>query len=164
MILSQLLKIFFLILFATNVYAREQLVDLSEQAVPVLNDELNRMNENIDNKVRDKGDSTAVDFTQAVLTTDATWRDLNLSTKIPLGTKWVILAVELKDDAAGSYLMFRKNGYYNSNNISQLATQVANVSVYGDLMIQVDSNRIIEYKASNLAFTNINIKIKGVIK
>ena len=155
---------FILILVSSFAWAREPLVDFSEESMSILNQELTKTEDTLRKKVTDSGDSTAVDFTQANLVTDATWRDLNLSTKIPLGTRWVILAVELKDDAAGSYLMFRKNGYYNSNNVSQLATQVANVSVFSDMFVQVDNDRIIEYKGSNLAFVAINIKIKGVVR
>ncbi len=164
MMWNHLYKILIILLISVNCYATEQLTDFSDNSLPILNDELKKIDDKVSNKVADKGDSSAVDFTQANLTTDGTWRDLDLSAKIPKGIKWVILAVELKDDAASSSLSFRKNGYYNTNNISQIATQVANVSTYGDLIVQVDKDGKVEYKTSNVVFTTINIKIKGMIR
>lgn len=145
-------------------YAKDNLADFSDSSLPILNNELRQLNENIDKKIKDQGDSTSVDFAVGDLTTDGTWNDLDLSSLIPKDARWVILQVEVKDDAAGSVMQFRKNGNYNAINISQIATQVANVSTYADLMVQVDTKGKIEYKGSNLAFTTINITIKGYMK
>lgn len=153
-----------IVLLATPCFARDQIVDFSDNSLPKINDELRQVNDNIDNKVRDEGDTTAVNFALASFTTDGAWHDLDLSRIIPKGVKWVILQVEVKDGAAGSTMLFRKNGNYGAINISSIATQVANVSTYADLMVQVDKDGKIEYKGSNLVFTTINVTVKGTIK
>lgn len=153
-----------LILLSSPCYALEKIEDFTDNSLPVLNEEMKRIDDKINNKIRDIGDSTAVDFTEADLTTDGTWYDLDLSSVIPKGAKWVILAVEVKDNAAASELLFRKNGYYNDKNVGRIATQVANISTYSDIIVQVDKDGKIEYKGSNLAFTAINITVKGTMK
>ena len=163
-ILSQWCEILIILLISVNCYATEQLTDFSDESLPILNNELKKIDDKVSNKIADEGDSSAVDFTASNLTTDATWRDLDLSTKIPKGVKWVILQVEVKDDATASELSFRKNGYYNTVNIGRIATQVANVSNYGDIVVQVDKDGKIEYKGSNLTFTTINITIRGYFR
>jgi hypothetical protein len=148
-------------LFSGVACAREQITDFTEASLPILNDELQRLSDDINKKVTSSNDKTAVDFAVGAFTTDATWRDL---AKIPEGTKGVLLSVEVKDDAAGSYIMFRRNGFYNAINVATIATQVANVSNFGELFVPVDNDRKVEYKGSNLAFVTINVTIRGYIK
>lgn len=109
----------------------------------------------------DRGDPSAADFTQATLTTDATWRDLDLSSIIPESAVAVLLAVDIRDDAVGSSLLFRKNGNANNKTISGLNTQVLNVTLYSDCVVFCDTARIIEYYGANVTFTAINITVKG---
>lgn len=146
---------------ANSAFAVDIITDYSENTVLTLNENFRKLEDRINNLGGNRGDPSAVDFTQAVLTTDNTWRDLDLSNIIPQGTKAVLLYVKLTDDAAGSELSFRKNGNYNAINISTVATQVVNISVYADVFVFCDTNRKIEYKGSNLAFTAISISIKG---
>jgi hypothetical protein len=108
----------------------------------------------------DRGDPSAADFTQASLTTDATWRDLDLSAIVPDGAKAVCLYVNVVDDTV-NYVGFRKNGNSNANNISIVRAQVANVAVAGILTVELSSARVIEYIASNVTFTTIAITVKG---
>lgn len=109
----------------------------------------------------DRGDPSSWDFTEADLTTDATWRDLDLSSIVPAGTTQVRMTVMMTDDAAGNILQFRKNG--NSNEIAKqiLRTQVANIPTGDDIEVACDSNRVIEYYASNTTFTSIYIAVTG---
>jgi len=127
----------------------------------ILNDFMQRaVGDNIVNYV-DRGDPTAYDFTEASLTTDGTWVDLNLSAIIPVGTKAVLIYFEIKDDAVESYLSFRKNGNSNVYNSLSQYTQVVSKYVSQEGIVVVDNNRTIEYQASNLTFTNINVLIRG---
>jgi hypothetical protein len=112
-----------------------------------------------------RGDATDYDYNETgsktVLNTDGTWRDLDLSTVVPNGAREVLLSVSLIDDVYGSILRFRKNGDSNTYNVSDIATQVANVQICADLIVYCDTNRVIEYYGSNVAFTSIRITIKG---
>src|SRR3990167_1403641 len=138
--------------------------EYAEQTLPLLNENFNKLNDNDLKHLENRGDPTAADFTQANLTTDNTWRDLDLSGTGPKGAKAVFLFVKLTDDAAGSELSFRKNGNFAAINISTIATQVVNVSVYADLMVFLDTDGKVEYRGSNLAFTAITITVKGWLK
>lgn len=109
----------------------------------------------------DRGDPADWDYTQADLTTDGTWRDLDLSSIVPDGAKAVLLYVELLDDSVGAHIRFRKNGNSNSINISRVRTQITNLFIDQDLVIPCDANRIIEYNTSPIVFTTIRITVKG---
>ncbi len=109
----------------------------------------------------DRGDPSANDFTQADLTEDATWRDLDLSSVVPAGAIAVHLSYTIEDDAVESRLSFRKNGNVNEFNRSNIRTQVADILNDGDTVVSCDANRIIEYYATNTTWTSIAIKIRG---
>lgn len=108
-----------------------------------------------------RGDPAAADYTVASFTTDATWRDKDLSAIVPAGATKVRLWIELMDGVAGSYLVFRKNGNSNNYNLAGDSTQVANIAKYFNADVECDANRVIEYNGSNLTFTNINVTICG---
>lgn len=109
----------------------------------------------------DRGDPASVDVAVGSLTTDGSWHDLDLSSIVPAGASFVVLYVELKDDAASSSILFRKNGNSNAMNVGAITTQVANILTRGDIIVACDSNRVIEYLTSNLTFDTINITVKG---
>ncbi len=113
-------------------------------------------------KYVDRGtDTGSSDFTQSSLTTDATWRDLDLSSIVPAGAVAVVLRVMLYDDVAGSYLAFRKNGSTNEVAISPVRTQVASVYNDGVLIVSCDDSRMVEYKGSAVTFSSIDITVLG---
>jgi hypothetical protein len=109
----------------------------------------------------DRGDPSAFDFTQANLTTDGNWHDLDLSSIVPTGAKAVLLFVQVNDDDGNNYVAFRKNGNTNSINISGAKGITANQTNSFDLTVPCDSNRIIEYATVNTTYTTINIVVKG---
>lgn len=109
----------------------------------------------------DRGDPASVDFQVGDLVTDGTWRDLDLSSIVPVGATAVSLKVALQDDAVNSAVLFRKNGNSNIFTSPAIDTQVANVTIRSNLIVSCDTNRIIEYNASNLTFTTINITVLG---
>lgn len=110
----------------------------------------------------DRGEGSAMDKAVGDFTTDNTWRDWDISAIVPKNAKAAFINIEIKDDAAGSKMDFRRNGNTDATySISSIATQVANVSVYGSLIVPVHSDRIIEYRGSNLAFITINAFVKG---
>lgn len=109
----------------------------------------------------ERGDPAAHDVELAALTTDGTWRDLDLSSIAPAGAVAVLLRVRVRDDAAGSELMLRENGNSNGINVAIVNTQVANVTAYADVWVALDSNRVVEYWATNTTWTSIYINVCG---
>jgi len=109
----------------------------------------------------DRGDPAAYDFAVGDFTTDGTWNDLDLSGIVPAGAKAVHLFMVLVDDAAGSLLLFRKKGNTSIFNVAGGSTQVVGVDFDCDIIVSCDANRVIGYYGSNLAFTTINLVVKG---
>lgn len=109
----------------------------------------------------DRGDPAAYDFTQATLTQDNAWHDLDLSAIVPAGTRAVNLNLRGRHSSTGKELLFRANGNVNYHNASGLRTVVGSLYLYNEITIALDSNRIIEYKAMSPNWTNISISVKG---
>lgn len=109
----------------------------------------------------DRGDPSGWDYQVSDLTTDNTWRDLDLSLIVPEGAKAVLLSVAIKDAVADSWVSFRKNGNTNNYNLNAFRTQVANIQIRQTLIVACDTDRKIEYKGKNLTFTTLNILVIG---
>lgn len=111
----------------------------------------------------DRGDPNAWDFTLGNLTTDGTWRDLDLSGIVAAGgaNRLVKISVEITDDAVGYTFAFRQNGRTNAYAQAGRKTQVANQSFQATLDVLCDANRKIEYYASNTTWTSINLVVRG---
>jgi hypothetical protein len=109
----------------------------------------------------DRGDPSAYDFTEATLTTDATWNDLDLSSIVPKGAVEVRLYFRIKAATVGRHLLFRENGNANAINRGGAITQVANEWAYGETNVTLDKNCVIEYYGSNITFTEIDIVVRG---
>jgi len=110
----------------------------------------------------DRGDPASVDFATGDLTTDETFRDLDLSSIInDSGAKLVLMHLFIQDDAAGSRIMFRKKGNSNQLSRSNIRTQVADIPNDFDIIVACDTNQVVQYKATNVAFTFITITVKG---
>jgi len=67
----------------------------------------------------------------------------------------------VQDDAAGNTFGLRKNGNSNNENATYVTTQVANVIMRGEAIVACDSNRIVEYYASNTTWTAIGLTVRG---
>lgn len=111
----------------------------------------------------DRGDVSEPDLNRSLITQDGNWYDWNISSIVPVGTKSVILNMYGYDNAAGTWIMFRKNGYTtNTNNIGGMVCPVANVFNLNQATIPVDENRIIEYRsASGRSWDDLRITIIG---
>ena len=106
--------------------------------------------------------ATTHDIDEGDLTEDGTWKidGLDLSAIVPDGAKAVVLGVRMADDAANSILQIRQN-VTAAGVVKNLTTQVANIEVEGHATLGIDSNRLMDYSASNLAFTYIRITVLG---
>ena len=108
----------------------------------------------------DRGDPSDYDFDKDDLTTDLTWRDLDLSSIVPEGAQLIHIRVRLASfDLAG--LQFRKKGNTNTINTVTTKIQVANIYYYEDFFVACDNNRKIQYLASDVTWTNLDIAIRG---
>ena len=108
-----------------------------------------------------RGDPTTNDFSQANLTTDETWNELDLSAIVPAGAVSVYIKVYMQDDAANTLLDFRKAGNSNARNTQKIRTQVANVGVDNNFIVDCDAARKIEYYGTNTAIDAIAIVVCG---
>lgn len=98
----------------------------------------------------DRGDPSSVDFTSATITMDAAWHDMDLSSIIPDGVKTILMRVLMYTSSGNQMaLYFRKNGNTNSNNKASIITPGASKYVTQDLIVSVDSSRIVEYYCTN---------------
>ena len=115
------------------------------------------------NSFVNRGDPAATDFAVGDFTTDGTWRTLDIAaTGIPASAKAVLLQLEIGDDAAASLFMVRTGGQSNAINIALTYTQVSGVLKGNSIVIPMNgSNTNIEYWASNLTWTTINLDIGG---
>lgn len=109
----------------------------------------------------DRGDPASIDFTLTSFTTDGTWRDFNLSSIAPAGAKAVLLRVDIRDDLTESVFQLRENGNSSIINVATLVVLVANIKHYADIIVSLDTNRIIEYFATNTTWTSINVTVAG---
>lgn len=85
---------------------------------------------------------------------------LDLSAIVPVGAITVHLGVFVNDDAANSEFRIRQNGV-NVRNWIAIRTQVANVTISKESFIDVDPDRLLDYKGDNLAFISIDVVVLG---
>lgn len=113
----------------------------------------------------DRGDPSAVDFSIGDFTKDGVYHDLDLSSIVPAEAagKRVHVTVALRKSVdGGSSFALRENGNSNSINFAGADCNDANKTTYHDLWVICDSNRIIEYVATNIAtWTTMNLTVRG---
>jgi hypothetical protein len=109
----------------------------------------------------DRGDPSSHDFSKTDFTTDATWRDLDLSSIVPAGAKMVNLIIYGYGDTANATMSIRKNG--NSNAIVALSgtTPAVGIAFLNVGVIACDSSRVVEYNISNITWTALNLSVAG---
>jgi len=108
-----------------------------------------------------RGDAAGADWDETTLITDNTWRDLDCSSVVPADAKAILFRVLMVDNAADSTFRLRKNGYTNAVNISRTVTQVANQVVCADMIVECDSDRIVEFSAEDVTWVSIDLTIAG---
>lgn len=109
----------------------------------------------------DRGDPDSYDFRVADFTTNDNWYDLDLSSIVPSGAKAVVFTYWLEDDVVSSRIYFRKNGNSYSRAVGKARVIVADQEHWGTIIVPCDSNRIIEYRATNTTFTRLDIVVTG---
>lgn len=108
-----------------------------------------------------RGDPIGHDFDKTDFITDYTWRTLDLSSLVPAGAKAVLLLNDIKDNTIGMTFFMRRNGQSYAKNNSGITTQVANHYFRGSVVVALDENRIIEYRASAGTWDFIFLTVRG---
>ena len=109
----------------------------------------------------DRGDPSDWDFTVSTFTTDATWRDLNVSSIVPAGAQALMFLLQVQVDVINAEIRFRKKSISNVFNSERVISQVADQRIYYNLLVFCDSNRVIQYYATNETFAGIYMVING---
>lgn len=112
----------------------------------------------------DRGDPAAVDKAIGDFTTDATWRDLDLSSIVPDGAKAIALQVAVRNNTQPNGVQFRKKGNSNTINVSYVRISVNDVIVNQDVIVPCSTARVIQYNADNVTWTTLNVTVKGYFK
>jgi len=109
----------------------------------------------------DRGDPAAADYLVTGLTTDGTWRTLDLSGIIPACAVAVHLKTRLQAAPTGNRIRFRKKG--NTNEISTLSfpNLAPNVIHRPEGICAVGGSREIEYNADNISWSVLSILVRG---
>ncbi len=114
-------------------------------------------------QLADRGDPAAFDYTEADLTMNAAWHDLDVSAiVVDVDASWVLLRVVLSDANIADNINFRKNGNANAIAVQGVVAQVANQNVDQIILVPCDTSQVIEYMA-NAALGSCDIVVMGWI-
>jgi hypothetical protein len=111
----------------------------------------------------DRGGLSSPDYSIGDLTTDGTWRDLDLSSIVPAGATHIELTVQIWDESTDVRIRFRENGISGEYNVAEVRTHTAWITSNGRFLVKCDSNRVIEYFATNTTISGIYISVTGWI-
>lgn len=109
----------------------------------------------------DRGLFNGDDFSQADLIADGSWRDLDLSSIIPVGTKAVHLHVRGADAIVGKILHICPSGIDTIAGHCSLRNQVANINIVNHRVVGVSADRKIAYKMPPPIWDVLVIGVKG---
>ena len=112
----------------------------------------------------DRGDPANHDFDKTDLTMDGAFHELDLSGIVDVGAVSVVIKADIVYTAANSSLSLRKLGNSNTKNIGSIVTQVNGAGISGHFVIALTAARKIEYMASAVVWTAINITVVGWLK
>lgn len=111
----------------------------------------------------DRGDPAFPDFSLVQLITDGAWHDLDLSGIVPVGTKFVDISTIMQQALPDATLIYRAKGNTNQQNSLRQQTQASGILISIRGFVLVDTNRVIEYWASNVTWSVMNTTICGWI-
>lgn len=109
----------------------------------------------------DRGDPAAYDYAKTDLTTDGAWHDLDLSLLVPAGAKAVLFVGHVEGNGVDWAIMFRKKGNTNEINHGGMETVRAGVERCRLIVCSIDTNRVLQYKADNKAWTTLDLAVRG---
>lgn len=109
----------------------------------------------------DRGDPATPDFAVGDFLQDGAWHEKNLSAIVPVEAKAILIRLKLTGPVINSSVAFRERGNFNEENVSKATIQVAPIETNQDMVFSIDPTRIIDYKASNVVFFEIELTVKG---
>jgi len=107
-----------------------------------------------------RGDPAAWDWSVGNFTTNGLWQNLDLSGIIAEGSKRVEFRYAIGDGSSLEFYL-RKNGNSNAVNIDAATTLHATMPTRGTFRVDCDSNRQIQYWATNASWNVINLVVSG---
>ena len=114
-------------------------------------------------QLAERGDPAAYDYTEAGLTMDNAWHNLDVSAiVVDTDASWVLLYVVLNDPNVGDNILFRKDGNANAIAAPGLIAKVANQDISAEILVPCSTSQVIEYKA-NAALASCDIVVMGWI-
>jgi hypothetical protein len=109
----------------------------------------------------DRGDPSDWDWEETDLTTDATWRDLDCSSIVPVGATHIAFRGYI-NSSANDYFQIRKNGNSNAYTAQTMTCQRTGAIEFS-WIVPCDTSRVVEYLATNTSWTGIKIVVTGWI-
>lgn len=109
----------------------------------------------------DRGDPADYDYVKEDLTIDGAWHDLDLSEIVSEKAKAVFIVGHLMGNGIDWTIMFRKKGNANEVVHGGMETIRALVERHRSLIVALDDNRFIQYKADNQAWDTLSLAVKG---
>ncbi len=109
----------------------------------------------------DRGDPAAGDFSQADLTMNDAFHDLNLSAIVPTNAQAVILSIfAITPGSGGGSIVFRKKGSSNQKNVGGCIPNVAATAYLFETTVAIGPSGIIQYKVE-VEYSLISITVRG---
>lgn len=108
-----------------------------------------------------RGDNAVPDFAIGDLTTDATWRALDLSAIIPTNATAIDLNILTMANAVSKSVLFKPNLTAGTANQAGFYTQVANQTIQHNLTLPIDQSRTIYYNIAPAVWPFLSISING---
>jgi len=109
----------------------------------------------------DRGDISSVDYTKDTLTTDGTWKDLDISGVVGVGKKLVLIQGYLSENTSRAEFGVRTKGYVNEVNVDSCMTQIGGVGITHCFMVYTNADGVIQYFGENITWVYLNLTIRG---
>lgn len=110
-------------------------------------------------RVVDTGDVSLYHYQSSDFIKDGEWQALDLSDKIPIGTKLVCFTGNARSSVAFSSGMFKTYGNTNNANAGIFITQYADENIDVNFCVAPNKDRKIVYKLSNVTWGEINLTV-----
>lgn len=109
----------------------------------------------------DRGDPASKDFQTGDFIKDALWHDLDVSGILPAGVELAFIRFTGNAGGTASTFMLRPKGMVNSKNIVGFISPKENQGWTADSQIRLPSDRILQYWASSITWTQLDILFSG---
>lgn len=109
----------------------------------------------------DRGDPASYDFVKTDFTIDGAWHDLDLSLIVPKIARAVLLIGHVEGNGVDWTMQFKKYAQTNDINHGGMETLRANVERCRMMIVAMDKNQKVQYKADNENWTTLDLAVRG---